>query len=469
MNDRGEPLTSPGKQPRGRWREDAAQDPPAAVRQQPDARALNTGLACAEIVAVDVDILDQHLVDEIVHLTETRLGPTPLVRVGRAPKILLVYRWERPFRKIQTAELFLPDGQKLKVEVLAEGQQFVADGVHPDTGEPYRWTDESPETVHLSTLPLVSEEQVRNVIAEIDQLLHEAGAKPKEASGANGADAEEQRSTRAAPNGGSDFFRRVNDTALGDIGRWVRSLFPRARFEPGTGAWHVASKELGRELQEDISVHPAGVTDWGEEIPLTPIDLVMRYGSAVEAALWLCDKLAIRPETFGDQQPRKAPPGRMDMRRTTTAGEDAGVSLGDFYAYMVTHNYVFAPTRELWPPASVNSRIPPVPLFDAAGFPELDDKGKQKHIPAAAWLDQNRPVEQMTWAPGQPMIIKNRLIFEGGWIERDQVSCFNLYRPPNIKLGDPAQAKPFLGWCPYCEARDENGQTVDLPRRHRGA
>ncbi len=42
------------------------------------------------------------------------------------------------------------------------------------------------------------------------------------------------------------------------------------------------------------------------------------------------------------------------------------------------------------------------------------------------------------------MIIPNRLVAEGGWIERAGVSCFNLYRPPTIKPGDAAQAGPWL-------------------------
>jgi hypothetical protein len=60
------------------------------------------------------------------------------------------------------------------------------------------------------------------------------------------------------------------------------------------------------------------------------------------------------------------------------------------------------------------------------------------------WLDQNRPVEQMTWAPGKPMIISDRLVAEGGWIDHAGVTCFNLYRPPTIEPGDATQAKPWL-------------------------
>jgi hypothetical protein len=114
------------------------------------------------------------------------------------------------------------------------------------------------------------------------------------------------------------------------------------------------------------------------------------------------------------------------------AGIVDGVSLDDFYAYMPMHSYMFAPSREMWPASSVNSRIPPIEI------------GHEKTIQAAAWLDQNKPVEQMTWAPGLSMLIHDRLISEGGWIERKGVSCFNLYRPPAIVAGDAAKAGPWL-------------------------
>jgi hypothetical protein len=63
---------------------------------------------------------------------------------------------------------------------------------------------------------------------------------------------------------------------------------------------------------------------------------------------------------------------------------------------------------------------------------------------ASAWLDKNRPVEQMTWAPGLPMLVCDRLISDGGWIERNGVTCFSLYRPPARKLGNADKAGPWL-------------------------
>jgi hypothetical protein len=50
----------------------------------------------------------------------------------------------------------------------------------------------------------------------------------------------------------------------------------------------------------------------------------------------------------------------------------------------------------------------------------------------------------MTWAPGLPEIIQDRLVIEGGWIERIGASCFNLYLPPTLPHGDPTKAGPWL-------------------------
>ena len=51
----------------------------------------------------------------------------------------------------------------------------------------------------------------------------------------------------------------------------------------------------------------------------------------------------------------------------------------------------------------------------------------------------------MTWAPARPLLIEDYLIVEGsGWVRRNGVTTLNLYLPPNIKLGDPDKAGPWL-------------------------
>lgn len=128
---------------------------------------------------------------------------------------------------------------------------------------------------------------------------------------------------------------------------------------------------------------------------------------------------------------------RAAKRSAKSAAAPAVVSLDDFFAYMPQGLFIFAPTRQLWPGSSVNARIPPLKVG-------TDANGDPIHIKASAWLAKRQPVEQMTWHPGEPMLIKDRLIAEGGFIEHTGATVFNLYRAPTLAPGDPRQAARWL-------------------------
>jgi hypothetical protein len=117
--------------------------------------------------------------------------------------------------------------------------------------------------------------------------------------------------------------------------------------------------------------------------------------------------------------------------------ESAPVSLRDFYAYMPAHTYLFTPTREPWPASSVNARIP---MWEVPGYISASEDNLKPH----QWLDSNQAVDQMTWAPGLPMIITDRLIQGGGWFQKTNSDCFNLYIPPLPIAGDPKKAGPWI-------------------------
>jgi hypothetical protein len=159
-----------------------------------------------------------------------------------------------------------------------------------------------------------------------------------------------------------------------------------------------------------------------------------------------CEAIRTDPETAAWHGEKGIAAGGRELLRIwdKAARIEAGVSLSDFFAYMPTHEYLFAPTRTFWPASSVNARLSPVKLIGPDGKPKLAKKDKEMEIPASLWLDQNRPVEQMTWVPGMPTIIRDRLMVEGGWIERLETNCFNLYLPPSIELGDPSLAKRWI-------------------------
>jgi hypothetical protein len=126
--------------------------------------------------------------------------------------------------------------------------------------------------------------------------------------------------------------------------------------------------------------------------------------------------------------------GRANGFDAGTPKREKQLSLEDFFCYMAMPNaYIFRPTREIWPASSVNARIAPIPT------------GKEdEEITASRWLGCNRPVEQLTWAPGLPELIQDRIISDGGWINRPGSDCYNQYRGPTIELGNAAEAGPWL-------------------------
>jgi hypothetical protein len=91
------------------------------------------------LVLIDADTINIEWADIIKCAIEDANLILP-VRIGRAPKVGYVIRTDPDFK--YTMFEFGPkraDGKRDRIEILAEGKQFVAQGIHPGTGEPYRW------------------------------------------------------------------------------------------------------------------------------------------------------------------------------------------------------------------------------------------------------------------------------------------------------------------------------------------
>lgn len=110
-----------------------------------------------------------------------------------------------------------------------------------------------------------------------------------------------------------DFFSRVNSAAMAAFDAWVPQLLPQARKYQG--GYRVTSADLGRDLEEDLSIVPEGIKDFGvadmgdpREGKRSPIDLVREWApkmldiddmSILEAAAWLCERLGVTKESLG--------------------------------------------------------------------------------------------------------------------------------------------------------------------------
>lgn len=92
-------------------------------------------------------------------------------RTGEAPKTGLPFRLPEAITKCRVAIAptgHAPGGKSEAVEVLCDGQQFIAYGVHPDTGQSYHWHDLGPLDAFLGVhemLPEISEPELRDFLS----------------------------------------------------------------------------------------------------------------------------------------------------------------------------------------------------------------------------------------------------------------------------------------------------------------
>jgi P4 family phage/plasmid primase-like protien len=96
----------------------------------------NVGLRADYFPGVDIDCTDERLAGIIESAALAKLGPAP-VRIGRAPKRLLMYRTSEPFSRMRLW-VERKDDHHL-VEVLGQGQQYLVYGTHPATLRAYEW------------------------------------------------------------------------------------------------------------------------------------------------------------------------------------------------------------------------------------------------------------------------------------------------------------------------------------------
>ena len=134
------------------------------------------------------------------------------------------------------------------------------------------------------------------------------------------------------------------------------------------------------------------------------------------------------------------------QEKTSCSGKKVRFHVDDFYAYAPENKFLFIPDQRLWPASSVDLRIDPIPINDASG----------KTIRATDWLSKNRSVEQMTWWPGEPKLIKDKLISNGAMVKKTGFNIFNLYLPPSIPEGDPLKAGPWISHIEQLYPEDVN-------------
>ncbi|WP_120966803.1 VapE domain-containing protein [Comamonas sp. lk] len=204
------------------------------------------------------------------------------------------------------------------VEMFCEKQYFTVTGKHVD-GTPLE-------------VAVADDAAIRRMHVTIQE------AKDKRAAAAQPAQPAQRAAGGGESSGGNDFAK-VNAKAMASLYAWVPALFGGRELKKGQG-YRVTSKALGRDLQEDLSIQPEGIKDWGvadmgdaREGSRSPIDLVMEWGPGTgkpaEALKWLAGVLGIQLEAPRANQQAPAGGGGATPPSADPSAQAAGDGGGD--------------------------------------------------------------------------------------------------------------------------------------------
>ena len=248
----------------------------------------------SNLVAIDFDYGPDKLRAEL----EALLPPSPVKKKGAKGYTAFYRGSDIAPRKWRVG------GQSV-MEILGHGRQTVLPPtIHPD-GMPYAWlTDDTLENTSARELPELPEdliERVERVIAPWQSDEDKAAVV--------------KRSVVIGEN--DSIWREINDRAMADFSTWVPELFPMAKAR-GDGSFRVTAHWRNCE-NPNVSIHPDGITDWGEGRSFTPLDLVVSAaGSDFETATnWLKERvgmpnvqpivLQMKPRAQTQEEPQPQP------------------------------------------------------------------------------------------------------------------------------------------------------------------
>ncbi|GJE52660.1 hypothetical protein GOFOIKOB_5734 [Methylobacterium tardum] len=174
-----------------------------------------TGIACGNVVAIDADFAaDAALAETVTALALDVFGETPFIRQGQAPKVALIYR---AAEAMPSVHLKAADGSNDGLDVLCQGTQFVAYGVHHKTLKPYAWIgSKSPLTAGPDEAPEITQAQVDDFVARVRGVVELNGTGGRKGQRGAGGGAQIVRGPDGRVTDGREYHltRVVYSTAL---------------------------------------------------------------------------------------------------------------------------------------------------------------------------------------------------------------------------------------------------------------
>lgn len=172
------------------------------------------------LIAIDADTLSVEYATIIRDAIDATLGRLP-IRVGRSPKALYLCRVSGP---LPYARIEFGDE---RVEVLTEGKQFVAEGLHPVTGKPYTWPraliahDELPVFAPQQIIDLL--DLLRTLLPAASRVITEGAGAEVSQAGLTGSLEAVRRAVNATPNTSNTFPSRES---YRDFGYAIKAALP---------------------------------------------------------------------------------------------------------------------------------------------------------------------------------------------------------------------------------------------------
>jgi len=168
------PLPVNGKAPPFQgWQDIAATNKIIETWETKYPDAASTGILTVSVPTIDIDIMHPEAATAIEALAREHFEERGhiLVRFGKAPKRAILLRSDEPFKKLVRKFAAPNRSDEQRIEIMADGQQVVAFGLHKETQRPYSWHGGEPGAVAREQLPYVRKDDVTAFLDAAAELL----------------------------------------------------------------------------------------------------------------------------------------------------------------------------------------------------------------------------------------------------------------------------------------------------------
>lgn len=172
------------------------------------------------LILVDADTSNPQFA-QIIHDDLAKIVPNPPVRIGNKPKAGYLLKTDKDFQytRIEFGERNEKGNLTERVEILSNGRQFVAHGIHPRTGKPYTWPRQIP---NFADIPYITPQQITQIMETLrtklpaaSPIIREGGNHDVNQEALKGDPAAIRKAVAATPNTSAIFPSRESYVGYG--------------------------------------------------------------------------------------------------------------------------------------------------------------------------------------------------------------------------------------------------------------